>query len=88
MLNIKSVIKRIKKGKTTYQVMTLLMVGSCLASGITFVPNAYAATSAPPIDSNGIVEVSTAAQLEYIDANQSAYLNDTIEIMNNIDVSG
>ncbi|MFO2551285.1 GLUG motif-containing protein [Alicyclobacillus cycloheptanicus] len=42
---------------------------------------------APPTDSNGVVEVSTPEQLEYIDQNQSNYDSSTIELMNNIDMS-
>ncbi len=45
------------------------------------------ASDAPPVVS-GWVQVSTAAQLEYIDQNQSQYLASNIELMNDIDLSG
>lgn len=44
-------------------------------------------SDAPPLV-NGWYQVSTAAQLEYIDQNQNNYLSSDIELMNNIDLSG
>lgn len=39
-------------------------------------------------DAAGWVQVSSAAQLEYIDQNQSLYLNDKIELMNSVNLRG
>lgn len=37
---------------------------------------------------NGVVQVSTAGELQYIDENQDSYRNSNIELMNDIDMSG
>jgi len=59
--------------------------------GLMPLPSALAgtlpSTDAPPT-SGGWVEVSTAAQLEYIDQNQGSYWSSNIELMNNLDLTG
>ena len=70
-----------------------LVMGTNMVSitGVTFAGTTTSTTSAPPsavINGKTWYEVSTAAQLEYIDQNQNKYLNANIELMNNIDLTG
>lgn len=46
------------------------------------------ASNAPPTNESGVVQVSTATQLEYIDSNASSYLGKTIDLMSNISLGG
>ncbi|QSO51242.1 InlB B-repeat-containing protein [Alicyclobacillus curvatus] len=72
--------------------MRVLLGVLVMTSGFSvFTPRVFASTSVPPVRTvNGQqwVEVSTAAQLEYIDENQSSYLNANIMLMNSIDLTG
>ncbi len=68
-------------------IITLLVLSTSMMSltGVTFA--AQVTNNAPPsVTIQGVTwyQVSTAAQLEYIDQNQSAYLNANIELMNDI----
>lgn len=54
----------------------------------TLAPMAYAAADPAPPEADGWVQVSTAAQLAYIDEHQSLYLSRSIQLMNDIDMSG
>ena len=62
----------------------VVMVGSV---GVVSAP-AFASVSGGPPVVNGWVEISTPAQLEYVDQNPSTYLNQNIELLNNISLSG
>jgi|GEM_PF-4265473 len=71
-----------------YAILTTFTAGvlGIMTSSMAAFP-AFAATTVgtpPPTNSNGWVQVSTAAQLEYIDQNQSQYLNSNIELLKNI----
>lgn len=62
-----------------------------MASGLaTNMEVAFAAITVPTTTISGQtwVQVSTAAQLEYIDEHQSTYLSANIQLMKDIDVSG
>lgn len=64
-------------------------MSSCLValSTDTVFAGSTSGIAAPP-SHHGVVEVSTAGELEYIDKYPSSYLTDNIKIMTNIDLSG
>lgn len=67
--------------------VAVVMVGSMgLLTGPAFAVTPLPSTDAPPTV-GGVVQVSTPAQLEYIDQNQATYLGASIELMNDIDLS-
>ena len=69
--------------------VTVALVVSLLLLGVNLpFPAANASSSnAPPVNSQGWVEITTPAQLIYVDQNQSHYLNSNIELLNSIDLS-
>ena len=72
-------------------IITTLVLSTSMMSltGVTFA--AQVTNDAPPsVTIQGVTwyQISTAAQLEYIDQNQGNYLNANIELMNNLDLTG
>lgn len=69
--------------------LVTVAMSSCfvaLSTGTVFASPSSSIT-APP-SNHGVVQVSTAGELEYIDKHPSLYLAGNIKIMNNIDLSG
>jgi hypothetical protein len=76
--------------------ISIALASSFFAVSGTVFADTTPVVQAPPVV-NGIVQISTAGQLEYVDQHQTArisstsslvYLNASIELMNNIDLNG
>lgn len=71
---------------------SIILIGAILCAMLgqagSFAPIAHAAADSAPPEANGWVQVSSAAQLAYIDENQSLYLSRSIQLMNDIDMTG
>lgn len=82
-------VKRAPSPRKTQSLVSAFALCSLPFFGLPVV-NAQSATPPPTVTADGATwtEVSTAAQLLYMDANQSQYLKANIELMNSINLSG